>query len=86
MLQRFRLKSRVCQFKHQSKCRSQFKLRPRSLRFRLQLQLEFQIFRSACLLLLVVSLQEISSPQNNSRSFTSRCSINSSCTLKCSNS
>lgn len=49
MLPRFRLKSRVCPFKHQSKCRSQFKLHPRFLKFRLQLRLEFQIFLSAFL-------------------------------------
>jgi hypothetical protein len=86
MLPRYRLKSRVCPFKHQSKCQSQFKLLPRSLKFRLQLRLEFQIFLSAFLQLLVVSHLEISSLQNNNRSFTSRCSINSSCTLKCSSS
>ena len=49
MLPRYRLKSRVCQFKHQSRCQSQFKLLPRSLKFRLQLRLEFQIFLSAFL-------------------------------------
>ena len=86
MLPRYRLKSRVCQFKHQSKCQSQFKLLPRYLKFRLQHLLEFQIFLSAFLQLLVVSHLEISSLQNNNRSFTSRCSINSSCTLKCSSS
>ena len=86
MLPRYRLKSRVCPFKHQSKCQSQFKLLPRSLKFRLQLRLEFQIFLSAFLQLQVVSLQEISSLLSSNRSFTSRCSINSSCTLKCSSS